>query len=57
MQVMIAQYYGFDGWLINIENAIESNCISQLIDFVRLVRNEMDKTVPHSQVVFFYSYF
>ena len=35
--VAIAQYYNFDGWLVNIENPINASSNSINIDFVPLV--------------------
>ena len=31
----IAAYFGFEGWLINIENSLEKDKISHLLHFVR----------------------
>ena len=35
----IAAYYGFDGWLLNIENPVLQRLIPNLIHFIRQARN------------------
>ncbi|KAL0029243.1 hypothetical protein WJX79_005154 [Trebouxia sp. C0005] len=49
----IAAYYGFDGWLLNIENPVLQRLIPNLIHFIRVLRKVMHEMVPGSQVVWY----
>ena len=49
-QVEIADYYGFDGWLINIENPIRPDHVPALQQFVQLLTLLMHSRRPDSQV-------
>lgn len=52
--VQITQYYGFDGWLVNIENVIEKEeHIINLIWFLKYLTDEQHKHVPGSQVIWY----
>ena len=33
----VTRYYGFDGWLINIENPLPENLIERMLEFLRQV--------------------
>ncbi|KAL0046963.1 hypothetical protein WJX82_003119 [Trebouxia sp. C0006] len=49
----IASYYGFDGWLLNIENPVLQRLIPNLVHFIRVLRKVMHEMVPGSQVVWY----
>ncbi len=51
--VAIALYYGFDGWLINIENEIQAEHVAELVKFVRELSLAMHASVPHSLVLWY----
>ncbi|XP_055328194.1 cytosolic endo-beta-N-acetylglucosaminidase-like [Paramacrobiotus metropolitanus] len=44
--VQIADYYGFEGWLINIENSIEPENVDQVVNFLRLL-HQRSRLVCH----------
>lgn len=50
LQVDICEYYAFDGWLVNIENAISPDSVPKLKDFVCVLTEEMHARLPGSQV-------
>ena len=33
----VTRYYGFDGWLVNIENPLPANLIERMVEFLRQV--------------------
>lgn len=48
----LAAYYGFDGWLVNIECPLHGIAqASQLLSFVTELRNQMHMAVPGSLVI------
>ncbi|GAB5355230.1 hypothetical protein AAMO2058_000187900 [Amorphochlora amoebiformis] len=49
--VEVAAYYGFDGWLVNIEAKTPS--YSKMLDFVSKLTIRMHSKIPHSQVLFY----
>ncbi|XP_033631181.1 cytosolic endo-beta-N-acetylglucosaminidase-like [Asterias rubens] len=51
--VAIAQFYKFDGWLINIENQILPQHMPQLVAFIPYLTAEMHKHLPQSKVIWY----
>ncbi|XP_071527867.1 uncharacterized protein ENGase isoform X2 [Panulirus ornatus] len=51
--VKIARYHGFEGWLINIENEIDSKQIEQLINFVQRLTLAMKDYCPNAAVIWY----
>ncbi|KAL4240037.1 hypothetical protein ACF0H5_000832 [Mactra antiquata] len=52
--VEITKYYNFDGWLVNIENVIESSeMVSNLTNFVKYLTEKLHKHVPGSKVIWY----
>ncbi|XP_076034995.1 cytosolic endo-beta-N-acetylglucosaminidase isoform X2 [Oratosquilla oratoria] len=51
--VAIAEFYGFNGWLVNIENKIETDQIGHLEQFMKQLTEKMHKVCPGSQVVWY----
>ncbi|XP_064610247.1 cytosolic endo-beta-N-acetylglucosaminidase-like [Liolophura sinensis] len=49
----IAQYYNFDGWLINIENKIETSKIDLLVKFVEKLTESTRSSLPHGTVIWY----
>eukprot|EP00850_Spirogloea_muscicola_P020113 SM000207S06188 [mRNA] locus=s207:137974:139855:- [translate_table: standard] len=49
----IADYYGFDGWLVNIENEVDSSQVPLLIDFVAALSTEMHQRREGSLVIWY----
>ncbi|KAK9701298.1 hypothetical protein K7432_011784 [Basidiobolus ranarum] len=51
----IAECYGFDGWLLNIENVfsnLEEDTV-HMINFIRILTEQMHKKIPHSKVIWY----
>lgn len=49
--VAIAKYYGFEGWLINIENSLTKQEVQHMLLFVGYLRARMKSEVPHAVVI------
>jgi hypothetical protein len=48
--VDVCCYYGFDGWLVNIEAECDHG---QMRQFLKLLTEAMHKAIPHSQVIWY----
>eukprot|EP01006_Ploeotia_vitrea_P023028 TRINITY_DN55477_c0_g1_i1.p1 TRINITY_DN55477_c0_g1~~TRINITY_DN55477_c0_g1_i1.p1 ORF type:complete len:935 (-),score=56.18 TRINITY_DN55477_c0_g1_i1:28-2811(-) len=51
--ISIAQYYGFDGWLINIENPIHPSMMETLVTFLITLTTGMHSAIEGSQVIWY----
>ena len=51
---LIAKHHGFDGWLINIENVLESYQVEPMLNFVRNVRDDTKKYCGQKSLVIWY---
>ncbi|KAJ8251742.1 hypothetical protein GJAV_G00224940 [Gymnothorax javanicus] len=51
--VEIANCYGFDGWLINIENGLSENAVKNTPLFLRYLTDQMQACVPGSLVLWY----
>ncbi|XP_051905611.1 cytosolic endo-beta-N-acetylglucosaminidase [Hippocampus zosterae] len=51
--VEMSSYYGFDGWLINIENTLSDAAVKKTPLFLRYLTNQMHKQVPGSMVLWY----
>ncbi|XP_077411860.1 cytosolic endo-beta-N-acetylglucosaminidase isoform X1 [Vanacampus margaritifer] len=51
--VQISYYYGFDGWLINIENTLSDVAVKKTPLFLRYLTNQMHKKIPGSMVLWY----
>ncbi|XP_066292167.1 cytosolic endo-beta-N-acetylglucosaminidase-like isoform X1 [Branchiostoma lanceolatum] len=49
----MAQHYNFDGWLINIENPLETPQVKILTDFVSYLTDVMHTAVQESEVIWY----
>ncbi|CAK0782655.1 hypothetical protein CVIRNUC_005853 [Coccomyxa viridis] len=49
----IAAYFGFDGWLINIENQLDTALMPRLLIFIRTLREAMRGVCSRSQVIWY----
>ena len=49
--VEIAEFYGFEGWLINIECEIDPKSIESLITFIKLLTDTMHTHNPHRYLI------
>lgn len=51
--VNICLYYRFDGWLINIENAVDMDLVGNLLEFLQRLTSAMHRAIPHSKVIWY----
>ncbi|XP_035036139.1 cytosolic endo-beta-N-acetylglucosaminidase isoform X1 [Hippoglossus stenolepis] len=51
--VQISHYYGFDGWLINIENTLSEVAVKNTPLFLRYLTDQMHERVSGSQVLWY----
>ncbi|XP_061702811.1 cytosolic endo-beta-N-acetylglucosaminidase isoform X2 [Syngnathoides biaculeatus] len=51
--VQMSCHYGFDGWLINIENSLSEVAVKKTPLFLRYLTNKMHEQVPGSMVVWY----
>ncbi|XP_016134665.1 cytosolic endo-beta-N-acetylglucosaminidase-like [Sinocyclocheilus grahami] len=51
--VQISHCYGFDGWLINIENVLSETAVKNTGPFLRYLTDQMHEHVPGSVVIWY----
>ncbi|XP_039596760.1 cytosolic endo-beta-N-acetylglucosaminidase [Polypterus senegalus] len=51
--VEIALYYGFDGWLINIENQLSETAVKNLPTFLQYLTDKMHQALPGSLILWY----
>uniref|UniRef100_A0A8C2CKP7 Cytosolic endo-beta-N-acetylglucosaminidase n=1 Tax=Cyprinus carpio TaxID=7962 RepID=A0A8C2CKP7_CYPCA len=51
--VQISHCYGFDGWLINIENVLSESAVKNTGPFLRYLTDQMHERVPGSVVIWY----
>ncbi|XP_061606475.1 cytosolic endo-beta-N-acetylglucosaminidase isoform X2 [Phyllopteryx taeniolatus] len=51
--VEMSRHYGFDGWLINIENTLSEVAVQKTPLFLRYLTNQMHERVPGSMVLWY----
>ncbi|XP_011498269.1 PREDICTED: cytosolic endo-beta-N-acetylglucosaminidase [Ceratosolen solmsi marchali] len=51
--IKIAQFYKFEGWLLNIENEINENNITQLVFFVQYLTENIHKKIDNSEIIWY----
>ncbi|XP_015127692.1 cytosolic endo-beta-N-acetylglucosaminidase isoform X2 [Diachasma alloeum] len=51
--ITLAKFYGFEGWLLNVENKIKPEDIERLQFFVRYLTNGLRKDVEYSEVIWY----
>ncbi|XP_074778305.1 cytosolic endo-beta-N-acetylglucosaminidase [Athene noctua] len=49
----IAQHYGFDGWLLNIENTLSAAAVGNLLPFLRHLTARVHDAVPGGLVIWY----
>eukprot|EP00899_Mesostigma_viride_P000221 jgi/Mesvir1/1019/Mv17552-RA.1 len=49
----VARYFGFDGWLVNIENIVAAEQVPRLVYFVQLLTKVTHAAIPGSRVLWF----
>ncbi|KAI5097601.1 cytosolic endo-beta-N-acetylglucosaminidase isoform X1 [Silurus meridionalis] len=51
--VQIARCYGFDGWLVNIENVLSEVSVKHMAPFLRYLTNQIHRKVPGGLVIWY----
>nr|XP_034193175.1 cytosolic endo-beta-N-acetylglucosaminidase-like isoform X1 [Osmia lignaria]XP_034193176.1 cytosolic endo-beta-N-acetylglucosaminidase-like isoform X1 [Osmia lignaria]XP_034193177.1 cytosolic endo-beta-N-acetylglucosaminidase-like isoform X1 [Osmia lignaria]XP_034193178.1 cytosolic endo-beta-N-acetylglucosaminidase-like isoform X1 [Osmia lignaria]XP_034193180.1 cytosolic endo-beta-N-acetylglucosaminidase-like isoform X1 [Osmia lignaria]XP_034193181.1 cytosolic endo-beta-N-acetylglucosaminid len=51
--VLVARFYKFDGWLLNVENAIKNEQINNLIYFVKYLTENIHDAVKDSEIIWY----
>ncbi|GLH02972.1 Uncharacterized protein GBIM_08908 [Gryllus bimaculatus] len=51
--VEICEKFGFDGYLLNVENKIPENDVPKLVKFVEELQEALHKKLPHSELVWY----
>ncbi|XP_015609952.1 uncharacterized protein LOC107274903 [Cephus cinctus] len=51
--IHVAQHYGFDGWLLNIENKIEADSIEMLLYFIRYLTSNSHIANEISEIIWY----
>jgi mannosyl-glycoprotein endo-beta-N-acetylglucosaminidase len=51
--VLMCEHFGMDGWLINIENKVNTDDVLILRDFVAMLTDAMHDKMPQSQVIWY----
>nr|XP_057905654.1 cytosolic endo-beta-N-acetylglucosaminidase [Doryrhamphus excisus] len=51
--VQVSHYYGFDGWLINIENTLSEVAVKYTPVFLRYLTDQMHERIPGSMVLWY----
>ncbi|XP_036446384.1 cytosolic endo-beta-N-acetylglucosaminidase [Colossoma macropomum] len=51
--VQITHCYGFDGWLINIENVLSATAVKNMAPFLRYLTDQLHERVPGSLVIWY----
>ncbi|PVD38235.1 hypothetical protein C0Q70_00846 [Pomacea canaliculata] len=51
--VSMSKHYGFDGWLLNIENNIQADKVPHLKEFVRRLTEESHISLPGSKILWY----
>ncbi|KOC65157.1 Cytosolic endo-beta-N-acetylglucosaminidase, partial [Habropoda laboriosa] len=51
--IHIAKFYKFDGWFINIENTIKNDQITNLIYFLKYLREHIHEAIRDSEIIWY----
>lgn len=51
--VAICCHFGFDGYLLNVENAIAPERVSRLELFVKLIHSKLHAKIPYAEVIWY----
>lgn len=51
--IMVAKYYKFEGWLLNIENKINHNDIDQLKYFVQYLTYGIHSEIDNAEIIWY----
>ena len=51
--VAICCHFGFDGYLLNVENAVPPECVSRLEQFVKQIHRKLHDKISHAEVIWY----
>ncbi|KAK0168238.1 hypothetical protein PV327_002062 [Microctonus hyperodae] len=51
--IMLAKFYNFEGWLLNVENKIKPDNIERLLYFVQYLTVEIHNEIPSSEIIWY----
>uniref|UniRef100_A0A336KKF9 CSON012214 protein n=1 Tax=Culicoides sonorensis TaxID=179676 RepID=A0A336KKF9_CULSO len=51
--VLVAQYCGFEGWLLNIECPVKKEKVGILIEFVEYLTTQIKREIPNGRVIWY----
>uniref|UniRef100_A0A336MKC7 CSON002973 protein n=1 Tax=Culicoides sonorensis TaxID=179676 RepID=A0A336MKC7_CULSO len=51
--VLVAQYCGFEGWLLNIECPVKKEKVEILIEFVEYLTTQIKREIPNGRVIWY----
>jgi mannosyl-glycoprotein endo-beta-N-acetylglucosaminidase len=51
--VAICCHFGFDGYLLNVENAVPLEHVSKLELFVKQIHHKLHDKIPHAEVIWY----
>jgi mannosyl-glycoprotein endo-beta-N-acetylglucosaminidase len=51
--VEIAKHFGFDGYLMNFECNVDPDQVEKLIEWLRFLRTELKKVLPHGLIIWY----
>ncbi|XP_033356543.1 mucin-5AC [Bombus vosnesenskii] len=51
--ILVAKFYKFDGWLLNVENTIKSEQVNNLIYFVKYLTENIHEAIRNSEIIWY----
>ncbi|XP_033318020.1 uncharacterized protein LOC117215712 isoform X1 [Bombus bifarius] len=51
--ILVAKFYKFDGWLLNVENIIKSEQVNNLIYFVKYLTENIHEAIRNSEIIWY----
>ncbi|KAK1118983.1 hypothetical protein K0M31_013753 [Melipona bicolor] len=51
--IVVAKFYKFDGWLLNVENTIKSEQINNLIYFIKYLTENIHEAIRNSEIIWY----
>lgn len=51
--IMLAKFYNFEGWLLNVENKIKPDNIERLLYFVQYLTVGIHNEIPSSEIIWY----
>ncbi|XP_076170633.1 cytosolic endo-beta-N-acetylglucosaminidase isoform X1 [Ptiloglossa arizonensis] len=51
--ILVAKFYKFEGWLLNVENNIESKLLNNLIYFIKYLTEHIHTEIRNSEIIWY----